>query len=174
HRGVARVLLERLHNPGAYVCDCVPECWCKRSRIGHLIMWYVPSRFHRRPSDAAARVDAVGVLTVLLVLAALASSVLLLASDSSAAFRASREREILSSVPLIAIALACLAFHASWKPQPFDLLKRILKSAAFLSWAATQLAPHAPWSPVATDIAISLFVLDLALVLWGELGRRSR
>jgi len=137
-------------------------------------MWYVPSRFHRRPPQAVGAVEAVGVVTVLLVLVALGSSVVLVIFDVSAAFRASRAREVLSSVPLIAIAVACLAVHATWKPQPFDLIKRVLLSAAFLSWAATQLAPDEAWSPVATDVAIALFVLDLALLLWGELGRRSR
>lgn len=170
---MARELLERLHNPGAYQCDCVPECWCKRSRFGHLLMWYVPSRFHHRPSQQTASVETVGVVTVLLVLTALGTSIALFVLDSSASFRDSHSREILSSIPLIAIALACLAFHATRKPRPLDLLKRVLLSAAFLSWAATQLAPNAEWAPVATDIAIGLFVLDLALLLWGELGERS-
>jgi hypothetical protein len=136
-------------------------------------MWYVPSRFHRRPSQAATSVQANGVVTVLLVLVALVSSVALLALDSSAGFRDSHAREILSSIPLIAIALACLAFHATGKPRPLELVKRLLLSAAFLCWAATQLAPEAGWAPVATDVAIGLFVLDLALLLWGDLRERS-
>jgi hypothetical protein len=116
-------------------------------------------------------VQTVGVVTVLLVLIALGSSVALLVLDSSAAFRDSRAREILSSIPLIAIALACLVFHATRTPRPLDLLKRLLLSAAFLSWAATQLAPNAGWAPVATDIAIGLFVLDLRSASLGRIGR---
>lgn len=46
---MARTWLTKLHNPRAYTCDCLPECFCKRSKIGHTLMWYVPERFHRRP-----------------------------------------------------------------------------------------------------------------------------
>jgi hypothetical protein len=137
-------------------------------------MWYVPSRFHHRPSQAVSRVELGGVITVLLVLTALASSIALLMLDTSASFRSSHARDVLSAVPLIAIAVACLAYHATWTPRPLDLIKRVLLSAAFLSWAASQLSPHAAWAPIATDIAIALFVLDLALLLWGELHQRSQ
>jgi hypothetical protein len=41
--------LARLHNPGNRECACVPECWCRRSRLGYLLRWYVPSRWHRLP-----------------------------------------------------------------------------------------------------------------------------
>jgi hypothetical protein len=82
--------------------------------------------------------------------------------------------EAVSARELIAIAVACLACHATWTPRPLDLIKRVLLSAAFLSWAASQLSPHAAWAPIATDIAIALFVLDLALLLWGELHQRSQ
>jgi hypothetical protein len=44
-----RRLLARLHNPGGDVCACLPECWCKRSRLGYAVRWYVPARWHRLP-----------------------------------------------------------------------------------------------------------------------------
>ena len=111
-------------------------------------------------------------VTVLLLAIALASSVVLLGLDMSPAFREGDARRVVSAVPLIAIALACLAFHATWTPEPLDLLKRLLLSAAFLFWAANQLFPTAAWAPVANDIAIALFVLDLALILWSDLRER--
>jgi hypothetical protein len=136
-------------------------------------MWYVPSRFHQRPTSTAARVQTGEIVSVILVLAALGTSIALVVSDSSQAFRHSRERELLSAVPLIAIGLACLVFHATWKPKALELTKRILLSAAFFFWAATQLALNAGWAPVANDAAIGLFVLELALVLWTDLLRQS-
>ncbi len=111
-------------------------------------------------------------VTVLLLALALASSIVLLGLDASAEFRESEARRIISALPLTAIALACLAFHATWTPKPLDLLKRILLSAAFLFWAANQLFPTTGWAPVANDVAIALFVLDLALILWGDLRER--
>ena len=136
-------------------------------------MWYVPSRFHQRPASTAARVQAGEVISVILVLGALGTSTGLLGLDSSRAFRHSHTREILSAIPLLAIGLACLVFHATWKSPPIELIKRLLLSAAFFSWAATQLAPTAGWAPIATDAAIGLFVFDLALVLWTDLLHRS-
>ena len=111
-------------------------------------------------------------VTVLLLAIALISSAVLLGLDASGEFRQSDARRVISALPLIAIALACLAFHATWTPEPLDLLKRILLSAAFLFWAANQLFPTAGWAPVANDAAIALFVLDLALILWGDLQER--
>jgi hypothetical protein len=45
HRG----LLARVHNPRNRICACLPECWCKRSRLGYALRWYVPARWHRLP-----------------------------------------------------------------------------------------------------------------------------
>jgi hypothetical protein len=111
-------------------------------------------------------------VTILLVGVALLASGVLLALDTSPTFRGGDPRRVVSALPLVAIALACLAYHATWRPEPFDLLKRVLLSAAFLFWAANQLFPEEGWAPVANDVAIALFVLDLALILSGELRRR--
>jgi hypothetical protein len=111
-------------------------------------------------------------VTVVLLAVALAGSLLLLGLDVSPGFREGNARRVVSAMPLIAIALACLAFHATWTPEPLDLLKRVLLSAAFLFWAATQLFPRAGWTAVANDMAIALFVLDLALILWADLRER--
>jgi hypothetical protein len=109
------------------------------------------------------------IVTGLLLAFAVVSSVVLLVLDASRGFREGDARRVVSALPLIAIALACLAFHATWTPQPLDLLKRVLLSAAFLFWAANQLFPTTGWAPVANDVAIALFVLDLALILWSDL-----
>ena len=103
---------------------------------------------------------------------ALAGSAVLLVLDVSSGFRQGDARRVVSALPLIAIAFACLAFHATWTPEPLDLLKRVLLSAAFLFWAANQLYPTKGWAPVANDVAIGLFVLDLALILWSDLRER--
>jgi hypothetical protein len=114
-------------------------------------------------------------VTLLLVTVAVASSAVLLALDAWGGFRDSEARKIVSALPLIAIAVAALVFHATRKPEPLDLLKRVLLSAAFLFWAATQLFPDEGWAPVANDVAIALFVLDLALILWTDLrGKLAR
>ena len=125
-------------------------------------------RFHAAPTN----VRPVRALTVLLLALALTSSAILVGLDASGGFRHSDARRVVSALPLIAIALASLAFHATWTPEPLDLVKRVLLSAAFLFWAANQLFPSAGWAPVANDVAIALFVFDLALILWSDLRKR--
>ena len=103
---------------------------------------------------------------------ALGSSVLLLTLDVSRGFRESEARRVVSSLPLGAIAVACLLYHVTRRPSGVELLKRVLLSTAFLFWAADQLFPTAGWAPVANDVAIALFVLDLAVILWSDLRPR--
>jgi hypothetical protein len=57
------------------------------------------------------------VVTMLLLALALASSAVLVSLDVSQGFRESDARRMVSALPLIAIALACLAFHATWTPE---------------------------------------------------------
>ena len=42
-------LRERIRNPFDWVCNCDPSCWCRTTRWGRALMWYVPPRFHRFP-----------------------------------------------------------------------------------------------------------------------------
>jgi hypothetical protein len=63
-------------------------------------------------------------VTVLLLAFALTSSAVLRILDVSGDFRESGGRRVVSALPLISIALACLAFHATWTPELLDLLKR--------------------------------------------------
>ena len=45
--------LVRLHNPGNHACACLPECWCKQTRIGGALRWYTPGRWHRLPDPSS-------------------------------------------------------------------------------------------------------------------------
>jgi hypothetical protein len=48
-----RGLLARLRNPRSHVCACLPECWCRRSRLGNALRWHVPARWHHLPPSPA-------------------------------------------------------------------------------------------------------------------------
>jgi hypothetical protein len=41
---VERTLLQRIHNPRGYVCECDLDCWCRRTAIGRLVKWWFPAR----------------------------------------------------------------------------------------------------------------------------------
>jgi hypothetical protein len=46
---MGRTLLQKLHNPPNLQCECLPTCWCKQTRLGYVVRWYVPRTFHRLP-----------------------------------------------------------------------------------------------------------------------------
>jgi hypothetical protein len=50
-RAMSRTWSERVRNPFNWVCNCDPSCWCNTIRWGHVLMWYIPPRFHRFPRD---------------------------------------------------------------------------------------------------------------------------
>ena len=43
--GVARTLVERLHNPRGRTCGCDPDCWCNRTALGRVVKWWFPARY---------------------------------------------------------------------------------------------------------------------------------
>ena len=38
-----------IHNPKNYECGCDSDCWCRRTRIGRLVKWWVPARWFGIP-----------------------------------------------------------------------------------------------------------------------------
>ena len=44
-----RTLLQRIHNPRNWTCNCDERCVCKTTRLGRALRWYIPARFHRFP-----------------------------------------------------------------------------------------------------------------------------
>lgn len=117
----------------------------------------------REPRAIAAAVT--GGLTV----TALVGGALVLGLDLWPGFLSSRAHRLISAAPLLAVAVGYLVLQLRLRPRPHELLKRALLSLAFIFWSASQLAPATGWAPVANDLAIALFVLDLGLIIWGEL-----
>ncbi len=39
-------IVRRLHNPMHRACGCLDDCWCKRTRWGRAIRWYIPQHRH--------------------------------------------------------------------------------------------------------------------------------
>jgi hypothetical protein len=51
---VKRSLLARLHNPRNRICACDEACFCKTTRLGYALRWYIRPRFHRFPPESAS------------------------------------------------------------------------------------------------------------------------
>jgi hypothetical protein len=43
--GMARPILQRVHNPHNRECACDPDCWCRRTALGRAVKWWFPGRY---------------------------------------------------------------------------------------------------------------------------------
>jgi hypothetical protein len=78
-----------------------------------------------------------------------------------------RNHAVLEAGPLALIAIAYLLYQLLHRSPAPDLAKAILLAVAFLAWAANQIWPDPSQAILFNDLAISLFVFDLFLVIAG-------
>jgi hypothetical protein len=98
----------------------------------------------------------------------LASVVVLLVWDAAPGLFPARAHDVLGALPLGLIAVAYLVHQAVVRPGRGPLVKAALLALAFLFWSANQLWPNLPQATLFNDVAIALFVLDVALVLFSR------
>jgi hypothetical protein len=127
---------------------------------------------HPRELDATTRLPiADGLIygAALLGVIAVAITATLLAFDLGPTHLSEHAHAELSAAPLALAALAYLAHQLLRRADPADIVKSALLAAAFLVWAAYQLNPGAPLA--LNDLAIALFVLDIAVVIASDVLR---
>jgi hypothetical protein len=107
-------------------------------------------------------------LSIGLVVVAVASSIVLLASDSDMLGGLDRWARPISAAPLLAVGLAFLIFQPTIRPGWRELLKSALLAATFLLWGAVQLMPPTMVSRRLGNLVIALYVIELA---WTILSR---
>jgi uncharacterized membrane protein len=101
-------------------------------------------------------------LAVGLVVLAVVSSIVLLASDSNIGGRLGRWTAVVSAVPLLAVGSSFLIFQLIARPRRVKLLKNVLLAATFLLWGAVQLMSQHPLAKKLGDLVIALYVAELA------------
>jgi hypothetical protein len=89
---------------------------------------------------------------------------------------ASREWNLVKIVPLSALPLllagsSYLILQGILRPQPLELLKRLMLGAAFLLWGAVQMMPASNLAVELGNVVIALYVIDLSLILWTDLEK---
>lgn len=99
--------------------------------------------------------------------AAVAVTAALLAIDVGPVGLSGHAHAELSALPLALVALAYVAHQPLRRPGLLAIVKSALLASAFLLWAAYQLDPTLPIT--VNDLAITLFILDLALVIATDL-----
>ncbi len=78
-----------------------------------------------------------------------------------------RSHDFLGALSLAMIALAYIAYQVVHRPPFKELVKAIMLVVAFLFWAANQMWPESHLATLFNDIAVSLFVFDVFLVIIG-------
>lgn len=107
--------------------------------------------------------------TIVLAVCALISGALLLVLDCFFHFPSSHFHGAVSAAPLIFISLSWLCLHPGTRVSPVQFLKRLIAAIAFVLWGIDQILPPGPVASTVGDVVIALFVLDLALIIKGEL-----
>ncbi len=97
------------------------------------------------------------------------AAVLVVLDLTQGGFLNTEAHAVLSAAPLGLIAFAYLAHQAVRKLSWMEGLQAALLAAAFLCWSVYQLFPTFAGGPVFNDVAIALFVLDVAFILNGRL-----
>jgi hypothetical protein len=128
----------------------------------------MPWRFYDTLDSMYTRIDpnhrAVPVLLGVVTMVCVA---VLLACDAFPALLPASTHGFVEAVPLALIALAYLLYQVMHRPSLREWIKAILLAAAFLFWSANQFWPNPRQATIFNDIAISLFVLDVFLVMIG-------
>jgi len=104
---------------------------------------------------------------VLLGVVTMVCVALLLSSDLFPALLPAGMHGFVEATPLALIALVYLLYQSVHRPPLREWIKAILLAAAFLFWSANQFWPNPHQATIFNDIAISLFVLDVFLVMIG-------
>jgi hypothetical protein len=106
-------------------------------------------------------------LPVALGLTTLVSVTVLLAADINPKLFPARAHDFLAAFPLTMIAIAYVLYQSAHRPTAKEFAKALLLAVAFLFWAANQFWPDLAQATLFNDIAITLFVLDVFLVIIG-------
>ena len=75
----------------------------------------------------------------------------------------------LSALPLLLAGASYVVLQAVLRPPPMELLRRLMLGSAFLLWGIVQLMPAGTLATNLGDVVITLYVVDLGLMVQAEL-----
>jgi len=79
----------------------------------------------------------------------------------------------MGALPLICIGLSYISFQLSAERERSELVKGLLLGIAFVFWGSEQLLPSSPLVTVMDSIVITIFVVDLGLIIVEHLKRKD-
>ena len=108
-------------------------------------------------------------LSLVLMAAALAVTAFLWASDARQGWQNVLWHERLGAVALILGGSAYLVLQGATRQKGVESLKGILLGLAFVLWGTEQFLPAGPVATAIDGVVISIFVVDLSLMIWSRL-----
>ncbi len=79
----------------------------------------------------------------------------------------------MGALPLMCIGLSYISFQLSADRQRGELVKGLLLGTAFVFWGGEQLLPSSSLVTVMDSIVITIFVVDLGLIIVEHLKRKD-
>lgn len=104
-------------------------------------------------------------LSILLFNSALAGVAILWFSDARSHLHPTAQHQQIGALPLILIGLSYISFQLSGRRQIMERLKGLLLGLAFVLWGGEQLMSPSVWVTVMDSLVITIFVVDLALMI---------
>jgi len=109
-------------------------------------------------------------LSTLFFVMALAGVAALIATDSLHHYDVTLVHQRLDSLPLTMIGLSYITLHFGPNYKLADRLKGIFLGFAFLLWGGEQLIPPSRLATLMDEGAVTIFVVDVSVIIWGRLS----
>lgn len=104
---------------------------------------------------------------------ALAGVGALLVTDALRHFNQGIAHQRLGAWPLILIGISYISFQSSSKRPHRERTKGLFLGLAFVLWGSEQLLPQNPWVTLMDTLVITIFVVDIALIIIQQLRLRD-
>jgi hypothetical protein len=112
-------------------------------------------------------------LSTLFFILALGGVVVSVVSDLIHHFALTPTHERIDSWPLIAIGLSYITLHLNAHHRRSDQIKAIFLGFAFVLWGGEQLLPPSRLVTFMDEGAVTIFVVDLSVIIWGHLNNSN-
>ena len=112
-------------------------------------------------------------MSIILFSLALLGVVTLLFSDALHHLQFNSSHQQLGAIPLILIGLSYISFQLSARRQRGERVKGLLLGLAFVLWGGEQLLPPNAWVTVMDSLVITIFVVDIALIIIEHFKRKD-
>ncbi|MBE3604922.1 hypothetical protein IMX07_14975 [bacterium] len=133
---------------------------------GGLLKAHVVDCEHDDAQSRADRADGiVHAIGGVVAFAAVIAGVVLLVGDAAVGLTARAAHAPISAAPLLMVGAAFMAVLPLTRPGWLEFTKRAMVGAAFILWGIAQLMPPGAAATTLGDLVITLYVIDLALVI---------